>query len=161
MSASLTFWLLPVFAVLHVCEEFFIPGGFADWYRTYRPAFAPSMTSSYFLRVNTIYVGACFLAAILTSQGNHALWLTMSTIQVSNAIFHAIGTFRTRKYTPGLITGLVLYGPLFIFGTRMILAAQFLSSVEALKWAGLGFCYQAYSYWNHARRSGQVAARPH
>ena len=34
-------------ACLHIIEEFFLPGGFADWDRRYRPAFARSITTRF------------------------------------------------------------------------------------------------------------------
>ena len=59
-------------ASLHVCEEFVYPGGFRQWYASYRPEIASSLSVGYLVLVNAIMLAACALIAV---AGPFAQWL--------------------------------------------------------------------------------------
>ncbi|HEX6791421.1 MAG TPA: hypothetical protein VF247_08945 [Candidatus Krumholzibacteria bacterium] len=46
-------------ARLHITEEFFLPGGFADWDRRYRPALARSITTRFHVIINALLLVLC------------------------------------------------------------------------------------------------------
>jgi len=114
-------WLMPLAFALHVAEEFAWPGGFAEWYVAYRPRFASAFSPAYAFRVNA-YPGA---AAVLVSLGvfdyrgafsriGITAWLTFLAVLAFNALLHLWGTVRTRSYSPGAVTGGLLYLPLAV-----------------------------------------------
>ena len=45
-----------------------------------------------------------------------SLWLVLAAILVATAFLHIIGTWRTRRCAPGLVTGVLLHLPLGIWG---------------------------------------------
>lgn len=110
---SFLVWSLPVSFCLHVTEEFFLPGGFVRWYHQYRPKFAGGKPSHYF-KVNAVGFLAVLLTSISASRGNgFAGVLVVSGLLSCNAIFtHLFGAAKTKRYSPGMITGSVLYLPL-------------------------------------------------
>ncbi len=72
MISPLVIRWLPLGAVLlHLIEEFVWPGGFAEWYRWYRPERAASVTTGFLVRINVLLVG---MALIPGGDGIPALW---------------------------------------------------------------------------------------
>src|SRR5258708_30747091 len=109
-------WAPLIAAGLHICEEFVIPGGFPAWYRRYRPD--PSkITPRMLVIVNVALLAACCNVAML---GRHPLgiayWLMMSTLLASNVSWHAWASYKTRSYSPGVLTGIGIYVPLAVYG---------------------------------------------
>ena len=156
-------WLFaaPLFAVsIHIFEEFVFPGGFPQWYAEYRPEIATSLTMRMLLLINALLVTICACLAIADPNSSNAMpWMIVASILFWNAIFHARATFRTQRYSPGLISGLLLYIPLSFFGYFQ-LVRDGLTSVEAA--AGsfvLGSTYHIISLANHKRRARKAAQR--
>jgi hypothetical protein len=147
-------WSLLAVASLHIIEEFFWPGGFPDWYKRYRPQVASSMTTRFFVVMNAVLLVACALAGIygMTRRGI-GLWLTLAALLAANAWFHLLGTFATREYSPGLITGLALYVPLAIYGYFYALKTGVASLPTAVLAVVIGCSYQLWSNANHRRRA--------
>ncbi len=130
------FWWAPLFAaILHIVEEFVWPGGFGDWDRTYRPLICQSITPRLHVVVNSLLIAVCMsvgltglgeagvavggihLRSAIPSNYAGASWIALVALLFSNAIFHFVGTIQSGRYSPGLITGVLLYIPLAIFGS--------------------------------------------
>ena len=114
-------WLLPIIFGFHVVEEFALPGGFDIWYKEYRPDIAKSSTKAHFIKINILPAVLSILFAISTfvyswmySQIIIRLWFALLFIFTYNGILHIIGSIETKKYSPGMITGIILYFPLAI-----------------------------------------------
>jgi len=45
-----------------------------------------------------------------------AAWLTIASLLFPNALFHSIGTIRTKMYSPGAATAVALYVTMAAFG---------------------------------------------
>jgi hypothetical protein len=113
-------WWAPFAAVvLHIVEEFVYPGGFAEWDRRYRPAIRHSITPRLHVVVNGALLLLCaqvgFLAGtrdVETRTVGVAAWLTIAALLFSNAVFHVVGSFRTRTRSPGVVTAVMLNVPL-------------------------------------------------
>lgn len=111
--------LLPIAFGLHVTEEFIFPGGFIAWDNVFRPQFTDT-PGSFFVKVNT-YPGIFAFLVVLGAfdyRGGYGMgvasWLYFSTFMSWNAIFHLRGAIRTRRYSPGMVTGIALFIPLMI-----------------------------------------------
>jgi hypothetical protein len=117
-------WWAPLAAVaLHITEEFAFPGGFAAWDRRYRPAIRKSITSRFHIFINAALLFLCVQVGLLAKSTDMeargvgvATWLIIAALLFSNAVFHGVGTIRTRAYSPGVVTATVLYIPLAPFG---------------------------------------------
>ena len=146
-------WMPLLAAALHIVEEFVWPGGFAAWYHAYRPEIARSASPRYLFLVNAVLLGVCALAGALgfTPRGA-ALFLTIVAVLFGNAIFHLAATIRLRRYSPGVITGALLYLPLGVYGYSAVLHAHLATAGTALSAAILGGAYQTIAVANHRRR---------
>ncbi|HEX4826519.1 MAG TPA: HXXEE domain-containing protein [Candidatus Polarisedimenticolaceae bacterium] len=147
MTPALIPWLPLIAAVLHIVEEFVVPGGFAAWDRDYRPEFASTITPRFHVIVNALFLILCYDAgAMFGKPAGIALWLTVVALESANGVWHATGALRTNRYSPGMLTGMGLYVPLavwgypyLIFGGRASLptaAFAFLIGISYQLWVG-------------------------
>jgi hypothetical protein len=145
-------WWAPFGAtVLHIIEEFVYPGGFAEWDRHFRPAIRNSITPRLHIIVNGALLLLCVQVGILAGTNDAqartigiALWLAVAALLFSNAIFHVVGTIRTRTRSPGIVTAVALYMPMAVAGYW-----KFLSSGEASWGIAIvaGFVGGSYHLW--------------
>jgi len=146
---------LPLGAVLlHLFEEFVWPGGFAEWYRWYRPERAASVTTRFLVWINVLFV---LMALIPVAMGFRpygvAFWLVVASIAAANGLFHLWAMFRTRRYSPGVVTGCIVYLPLAVFGFVYFWRAGLANVALLLQAAIIGPAYNVYAAWNHRRRA--------
>ena len=165
-------WWAPLVAAgLHIGEEFVYPGGFADWDRQYRSSIRTSITSGLHLWVNaaliaacitvglagmpdgTLVIGATGLRSVIPAALAVPSWLALAALLFSNAIFHLVGTWRTGRYSPGVLTGAFLYVPLAVVGYGHFLATGQVSSIAALVSALLGGSYHLWASLMHQWRA--------
>lgn len=102
--------LLPTSYLLHLAEEWFGGEGFAVW--TQRALGQPVSTTR-FLILNAV-VWPLFAVLTLAAMKKPALsWFLTSfgTVVVINAALHGLGALVSSSYSPGLVTGLLLYVP--------------------------------------------------
>ncbi len=112
-------WLvLPASYLAHLCEEWWGGEGFASW--TTRVLGAP-VSETRFIVVNGIAAPVFVLGTVLAITKPKRAWfiVTFGTIVLINGLFHVLGTAGSRSYSPGVITGTVLYLPLGIFALRL------------------------------------------
>jgi uncharacterized protein with HXXEE motif len=123
---SLRWWplLLPCAYLLHLAEEWWGGEGFVLW--TARAALGRQVSPTRFLVLNGI-VWPLFAALTVAALRKPALaWFltTFSTVVVVNAVLHALGSLATNSYSPGLLTGLLLYLPVgtyaLVSGSRQL-----------------------------------------
>jgi Protein of unknown function with HXXEE motif len=111
-------WLLwaPLAAAsVHIFEEFAWPGGFHRWYRKYR-ANAKSANRRFLVIINVGLLISLFEAALAgRSPVGAPLLLTFSAILFSNGCWHLWASYTSHSYSPGAISGTLLYLPLPIF----------------------------------------------
>ena len=149
VGVLLVFSLSIVFG-LHVIEEFIFPGGFISWDNVFRPMYI-NTPASYYVKVNTIPNTAALLLALgaFDYRGNYSFfgiraWLAFLTFMAWNAVFHLRGAIHTRRYSPGMGTGLLLAIPLMIAsyihfkssgvvdGVSMVLCAAFALAIQPI-----------------------------
>jgi hypothetical protein len=144
--------------MLHVIEEFAWPGGFLGWYRSYRPAIAASLTPRFMIAVNAVFLAVGFLVGWLgpTWGRSLSLWLILAALVAGNAIFHIVGMFRLRCYSPGVATAVILYLPLCIWGYWHFVSRGEASVKFALKCFAIGSSYELWSLAIHWKRSARA-----
>jgi hypothetical protein len=109
-------WAPLVAAILHITEEFVVPGGFADWDRAYRPEIRSSITWQLHVVVNLgllvlcvmvglagygdtgAAVGRIRLRSLVPAAWAGASWIALAALLFSNAVFHLVGTIRSGRY---------------------------------------------------------------
>lgn len=157
-------WWAPLAAAaLHIVEEFALPGGFAAWDRRYRPDLRKSITPRLHVIINAALLLACLQVALLSRAGGAgaqrfavAAWLTISALLFSNAVFHAVGTLQTRTYSPGLVTAVLLYVPVTVYGYAHFLRNGQASLLTASVAAILGGSYHLWAGLLHKVRAGRA-----
>jgi hypothetical protein len=169
-------WWAPLVAsTLHIVEEFVYPGGFAAWDREYRASIRKSITTRLHVIVNALLLVSCATVGIAGMPGGlvaiHGLrfrspipaslavpaWLALASLLFSNALFHLIGTFQTRRTSPGVRTGMALYVPLALFGYWHFFRAGQVSALAAGGAAMFGGSYHLWAAWAHQWRARRAA----
>jgi hypothetical protein len=136
---ELVLWLLLAAAILHVVEEWVWPGGFLSWFRDFA-GFAEGLSQRLAVGVNMAFL-ALMLAAALLADTNPRFSLSAASLCFTNGLLHVVGTARTNRYSPGLVTGALLYLPLAVAAY-----AAAADEIDAADWIGsivLGAAYQA------------------
>jgi uncharacterized protein with HXXEE motif len=153
------FWAPLCAASLHIFEEFVFPGGFAAWYRRYRPDIQKSITPRFLVIINALLLMLCYDVGALRSRSTGiGLWLMVTALLSSNAVWHVVGAVRTRSYSPGMITGLLLYAPLTFYGYAQFLRSGKASIATAIIAFAIGGSYHLWSSAFHGLRQGRVQA---
>jgi hypothetical protein len=155
-------WWAPLAAAaLHITEEFVYPGGFAAWDRSYRPAIGRSITPRLHIIVNAALLLACVQVGLLagaTEAGAQrigvAAWMALASLLFSNALFHVVGTMRTRTYSPGVLTSVALYVPMAALGYWYFLSHRLVSWPTAAAAAVVGGSYHFWAGLLHRARAG-------
>jgi preprotein translocase subunit Sec61beta len=135
---ELLLWLLLAAAALHVVEEWLWPGGFLDWFRRFAP-FAAALTPGLAVVVNAAFL-ALVLAAAILAEDRLVLSLSAAALCFVNGLLHVVGTIKTREYSPGVVTGALLYLPLAV---AVYAAADAAGPGEWIASILLGIGYQA------------------
>jgi hypothetical protein len=139
--------LLPAAIMLHVTEEFLFPGGFIEWYAEFRPPKTQGVRPDYLVWINTLMMGVCVLP-LYYGETRHGVgvWYAVAAIAAINACFHILGVFALKKYSPGVITGVFLYIPLFVAGSWYLLSSGNISWSRAILFLGIAVGYHVFSY---------------
>jgi hypothetical protein len=122
-TSGLMAWGLFAAICAHECEEFAWPGGFRDWYVRYSPH-AAAIAGVYFV-----------------APWARTLWLAVASGIGINAVWHIQATVRGRYYSPGVITGALLYLPLVTYAFAHFVSCGWVSPRDALTAAAYGASY--------------------
>jgi Protein of unknown function with HXXEE motif len=170
-------WAPLIAAALHVTEEFALPGGFGAWDRAYRPAIRSSITPQLHVVVNLLLLALCASVGLsglgetgATLGSVHfrspipaplaaASWVALAALLFSNAVFHIIGTIQSRRYSPGLITGVLLYMPLALFGGWRFIHGGGMPVLTAVAAVAVGGSYHVWASIGHGLRVRGEAAQ--
>lgn len=161
LTTTGAFLWLPLLAVVaHLIEEFAWPGGFPDWYRRYRPERAASLTTRFLVTINAVNVAIALLPPLMgPSPRGYAWWMMVAAIAAANGVFHLWATATRREYSPGVITGMLLYVPLAVLGVVELIPTHKVSIPTALEALIIGIGFHVWSAWNHRRRAAAARAR--
>ena len=151
---SVVLWL-PLFVIaVHLVEEFVWPGGFAEWYRAYPPGSSAEVSTRFLVIVNAVFVGLALVPPLLgQSERAFGYWIAVAAIAGANGLFHLNASVRSRRYSPGLVTGIGLYLPLAIIGAVLLLRARLVSPLTAAQGVLIAAAYAWWSAWRHRRHA--------
>jgi hypothetical protein len=129
-------WLYPAAYSVHVVEELAAGEGFRTWIGRVGVG---DVSLAGFLLVNaiglTVFVaGVAGVAGVARRQAGGAVAIGLATVVLVNAGLHLLGTLVTGVYSPGLVSGIVLYVPL---GTLTLLRAAGQASGATRAWGVL------------------------
>src|ERR1700744_6438689 len=118
--------LLAAAVMLHVTEEFLYPGGFPEWYaRLVPPKTVKKSNTGFLVWINTLMMCACQFAFYFGSTlHGYFIWYYTAAIAAANACFHIWGVIKLKAYSPGVVTGTLLYLPLFLIGTTQLISTD-------------------------------------
>jgi hypothetical protein len=138
-------WTLLIAAILHICEEFVWPGGFVDWYRRYR-ADGSGVTTRFLIIVNgVLLVVCCNIGFLGRKEAGTDYWLLIAALLCSNGCWHLWASYKSRAYSPGVISGVLIYVPLAIYGYIHFIQSG-VASLETAMIAGIAG--GSYPFWS-------------
>jgi hypothetical protein len=147
-------------ASLHVFEEFAWPGGFPRWYRTYRGN-AKSVNRRFLVVINTGLLITLLEGAIAgRTPVGAALLLTFSAILFSNGCWHLWASYRSHSYSPGVISGVLVYLPLGLFEYSEWIRLGRVSLGTAAVALLIGTSYRLWSAAYHKRPKDEPGTTP-
>jgi hypothetical protein len=141
-TSGLMVWGLLAAICAHEFEEFVWPGGFRSWYIRYSPHVERSMTKRFLLIVNTaVPLAAAIAAAFFTAPWARFLWLVVASGIGINGAWHIQATVRGHRYSPGAVTGALLYLPLAMYAYSHFVSCDWVAPRSALTAAAYGAIY--------------------
>ena len=117
LSYRQAIWLAPVAYAVHILEE---SQQFAVWVNT---NFAQGFTTAQFVKNNLIMMSALIALSLLVTL-HPRRWtallhfLQISAVMFHNALFHMATTAYLGIYSPGLLSAMLLYLPVFYYITK-------------------------------------------
>jgi hypothetical protein len=139
-------WSLFAAVCAHEIEEFVWPGGFRAWYIAYSPHVEPSVTPRFLAAINALVLAAAALSAIDFSVPTmRVLWLAVASGVGINGLWHVQASLRTRRYSPGVMTGAFLCTPLATYGFVHSVRCGWVTPREALTAASYGAAYWIFA----------------
>ena len=104
-------WLFPATYLVHITEELMAGGGFPAWASRQTGL---ALTASRFVLINGVALAVMLIWSVLAWRRRSFLWLgvTLGVIVGINGVLHAVASLATRSYSPGAVSGVVLWIPL-------------------------------------------------
>jgi Protein of unknown function with HXXEE motif len=125
-------WLFPATYAFHLTEEYFAGEGFPAWVQR---VIGVPLSAAEFVGWNVFAFLLMCVAAALVTRFVQLQWIeiALSIAVLGNATAHAVASLVTQTYSPGLITGALIWVPL---GTMRLRAALAVCCLRA-RWTGV------------------------
>jgi hypothetical protein len=127
-------------SILHMTEEFFLPGGFMAVIKKVNPTFGAFVNVPAAIVINGLQLMLCVIV-IFVGPSNLAFSLSPAGLIFVNGLVHLAGAIKLKGYSPGMVTGTVVYIPLSIFGFYYFASTGQLTLNDGLTAAALGIAY--------------------
>jgi hypothetical protein len=103
--------LFPATYLIHIAEEFWAGDGFYNWIARIGGA---GFTAERFLEINALAWTVMFALCVLVVARSGMLWVSIAfaTVVLLNGMSHVIMSVVTTTYSPGTISGVLLWIPL-------------------------------------------------
>lgn len=108
---SKVLWYQAAASCAHVVEEYFWPGGFLEAAKEVASQAFEHASYPIIVGVNASMIAGCVFGAMVRKK-YPVCGLTMSSLLFFNALLHLGAALKSKKYAPGMVTGLALYVPL-------------------------------------------------
>jgi len=104
-------WLIPPAYLLHLIDEYFSGAGFNNWYSS---VFQVDFTINDFITINSVGFAVTVLIVILYSFNKTNIFLIamLGSLFFINGLVHPFVSIVTATYSPGTLTGVLIYLPL-------------------------------------------------
>ena len=104
-------WLFPATYALHILEEVWGGEGFAAWMARVAGV---ELAARQFLVWNALALLLMVVGVLLAERFRHLRWLLVAygVAFLLNALSHLVASLYTASYSPGLVSGLLLWLPL-------------------------------------------------
>jgi hypothetical protein len=104
-------WLFPLTYLIHALEEYFGGEGFYRWVAR---IIGRGMTPEQFVSINSFALLMMIAGVLIFRKTPSVRWLTITfaTITFINGVAHLAGSILTGTYSPGLVSGVLLWIPL-------------------------------------------------
>jgi Protein of unknown function with HXXEE motif len=104
-------WLLPPAYLAHIFEEYFSGKGFPLWFSS---VFKVDLSNADFVIINSVGFAATVAIVILYNidKLNNFVIAVLGTLFLVNGIIHLLASLFSASYSPGTITGVIIYLPL-------------------------------------------------
>ena len=104
-------WLLPFAYLIHLLDEFYLGSGFAEWFSA---LFKASLSENDFLVINSIAFIIVVVIPVLYTFGKISNFIpaVLGVLFFINGFAHLLITILTSIYSPGTISGVLIYIPL-------------------------------------------------
>jgi hypothetical protein len=129
-------------SILHMLEEYFYPGGFMDVMKGFNPKFAPFVTVRLAVIINGLQLVLCVIAMVV-GRDLPVFSMSIAGLLFINALMHIGACVRIKRYSPGVITGVLLYLPLSMYAYSLYLGSSQLTWGGILITGLIGLLYQA------------------
>ena len=122
----------PLIYAIHHFEEHII-FNFREWRSTYFPDNNALSTEEVLIRLIALLLIFVFIHLIKNNRGSaHIVLFFLMTTQVVNALFHIFFSFYFFNFSPGAITGTLLYLPVNFFIFKFALREGFIKSYQEI-----------------------------
>ncbi|MDZ7269410.1 MAG: HXXEE domain-containing protein [candidate division KSB1 bacterium] len=110
-------WLFPATYLVHLGEEFCGGEGFYRWLVQFA---GNGLTAGQFLTINAAFMSIMIASMLLILRAPAWRWLLCGygALVMINGMLHGIGTLITATYSPGLVSGMLLWVPLGVYTLR-------------------------------------------
>ena len=104
--------LLPVAYILHLLEEWF--GGFSNWTQE---VLGQEISEDRFILINTIFFIITLVGTLASMRFHRLAWviIALAALFGLNGILHNLASLAFAQYSPGTVTGLLVYVPLSLY----------------------------------------------
>ncbi len=104
-------WLFPLTYLIHAAEEYLCGEGFYRWSAR---IFGKGMTPAQFISINSVAWLLMVCTVIVFRKTPSVRWITITfaTVVLINGVAHVLGSILTWTYSPGAVSGLLLWIPL-------------------------------------------------
>lgn len=140
-------WLMPAVFAVHILEEF--AGGFPEWVTN---VIGGSFHQSVFVANNAIFMTIMLSLTIWTSRSMSRLPVFLLVFWASanlfwDGLFHIVATAAFDRYSPGLITSVLLYIPISLAVAWITLYSRMLPISDFTAAAAMGLALFVFVVW--------------
>jgi hypothetical protein len=136
---------------MHVIEEFGFPGGFIQWIELHKPRRLKSKV--YYVAVNAgAIVGGIIIALTAKEARGFCVYLTVVAFMAGNAVSHIRASVQSHKYCPGSVTGGLLFLPMLVVSSWILLANDLVNWESAAVYVASGAFVSVFFFSVDVRR---------